>query len=80
MVNVQGGVVVKCGDCQERETWSRGLCSSCYTRNQRAGTLDEWPTKEFLRNPEANVRWAFGTDIEMIADIAVEFGYRLVPA
>ena len=79
--------IVMCVECTHREAWSRGLCHACYKIAQRAGFLSDYPTKAFLDDPDSHVRWTFGlandgrgnSGIELVADIAVEFGYKLVP-
>lgn len=74
--------VILCGDCGEVPAWSRGLCNTCYSRAARTGTLSDWPTQKFLDDPESHIRWAFGIEggAQMIADIAVEYGFRLLDA
>lgn len=50
---------VSCLDCGFAiELHSRGLCATCYQRNRRNGTLDEFPTTYFLSSPEEYVYWA----------------------
>lgn len=68
---------VKCVLCGDQTAWSRGLCSSCYSDQRRNGFLDDWPTQKYLDNPYAHIRWAFGYNLQDVADIAIEFGYRL---
>jgi hypothetical protein len=70
--------VLMCVECDQRERWSRGLCSSCYSTAHRGGFLDDYPTQKFLNDPEAYIRWAFGFYPELVGDIAVEFGKRVV--
>lgn len=72
--------IVMCSDCEEFPAWSRGLCNTCYSRAQRTGTLNEYPTQKFLDDPESHIRWAFGLYPELVADIAVEFGLRITNA
>lgn len=69
---------MKCLVCQEKEPWSRGLCSGCYSSASRTGTLNEYPTRAFTDDPESHIRWAMGLHPDLVADIAVEFGYRVI--
>jgi len=75
--------IVMCVECGHREAWSRTLCQTCYKAVSRAGFLSDYPTKAFLDDPESHARWLFGLEnergAELIADIAFEFGYKLVP-
>lgn len=67
-----------CIECGETAAWSRGLCGTCYATARRNKELDEYPTDAYLKNPEAHIRWAFGNHPELIKDIAVEFGFRVI--
>lgn len=46
----------------------------------RAGDLDYWPTKAFADDPETYVRWALEHFPDLVAEVAPEFGLRLVRA
>lgn len=59
-------------------SWSRGLCGTHYHEARRHGELEEYPTTKFLANPEAHINWAFGYQPELIGDVAIQYGYRLV--
>lgn len=61
-----------------RDAWSRTLCGKHYQIVRRNGELEEYPTTKFLENPEAHIEWAFGYQPQLISDIAIQFGYRLV--
>lgn len=60
------------------ESWSRALCGKHYQYLRRHGELMEWPSEKFLEAPEQHIEWAFGSHPELIADVAIQFGYRLV--
>lgn len=62
--------------CQN-EAWSRGLCATHYTFERRNGELQEWPTKNFMSDPESHIRWAFAHFPELVAEVAPEFGKRV---
>lgn len=69
--------IVMCVECGLNESWSRGLCHTCYSYAQRHGILNDYPTKPFMDDPEAYIRWAFGFYPELVGDIAIEFGKRV---
>jgi hypothetical protein len=71
--------IVMCIECTRNEAWSRGLCHTCYSYAQRHGILHEYPTKAYMADPEAHIRWAFGHHPELVADVAIEFGKRVTP-
>lgn len=67
----------KCLDCKYRDQHTRGLCQTCYKRAYRHETLDGWPTKGFISDPETYVRWALEHYPDMVQDIAVEYGFKI---
>lgn len=69
--------IVKCVECKENEPWSRGLCSTCYKTAQRGGFLGDYPTRQFMDNPEDAIRWAFGFFPDLVEEIGVEFNARV---
>ena len=71
-------MMMMCAECGEREAHSRTLCMKCYASARRSGTLNDYPTQAYLDDPESHVRWAFGNDPLLIADVAIEYGFRLV--
>lgn len=47
-----------CLECDNvLELSGRGLCGACYMRNKRAGTLDDYPTADFVLNPGKYLTW-----------------------
>lgn len=64
------------GEC-ENEAWSRGLCPTHYSAVQRAHSLSDYPTKAYMDDPEAHIRWAFAYHPELVRDIAIEYGMSL---
>ena len=71
-------MTVMCIECGEHPAWSRGLCQVCYGQARRAMSLNEYPTKAFLDDPESHARWLLGMYPHLVAEIAVEFNLRLV--
>ena len=76
MTNMRNGECSwpECG----RDAFSRGLCGKHYQFASRNGDLETYPTTKFLENPEAHINWAFGYDPDLIGDIAIQYGYKLV--
>lgn len=68
---------MKCLICEDPDTFSRSLCAKHYFQCKRDGSLEEYPTIHYTRNPEQMIRWAFAHNPDMVADIAVEFGLRV---
>ena len=65
-----------CVECNVNDPWSRGLCTACYAAAQRGKFLNDYPTRAFTDDPESHTRWAFANP-DLVADIAIEFGYEL---
>lgn len=63
-----------CLECKGRDSVVRGLCKACYGRLERLGVLDMYPTKDYIQNPSAAIRWALEEELELVRDIAIEFG------
>lgn len=65
----------KCLDCGFAiELHSRGLCATCYQRNRRNDTLNEYPTTLFLSKPEEHVYWAVKYYPELVKSWMLELG------
>lgn len=66
--------LLTCLDCETgfEKLIARGLCSTCYKRNQRHGTLQDYPTTEFWTNRENHIKWAvkYYRD-ELIAELGI---------
>lgn len=68
-----------CADCGVNDVHSRGLCTACYVRNKRRGTLDEYPVQPYLDDPAKYAHWLIEHDLDVLRDTALDRGYVLVP-
>lgn len=62
----------ECGDVSDLH--SRGLCEMCYHMVRNEGLVDQYPTKDFVKNPQGYIFWALNNHLERVIDIGVEYG------
>lgn len=64
-----------CNECMDSTSiHARGLCEMCYDMIRSEDRLEDYPTQDFVKNPDGYIYWALNNHLNRVINIGVEYG------
>lgn len=66
-----------CNECNDDQTFARGLCKRCYNANRYLRTDIKYPTSDYVKNVKGYVYYVLNYHMDRVLDIALEYGVEI---